>query len=254
MSRRTIAVVVVVVVVGVLIGRLAWYYVAPAPFMMQVTSRPKNPTGTEKNIVSLVGQIWVFLVVVEDEGGWMEGGVGLGEAVDISATDLGGMADVTVYPRSITPGQFAEVTVIPDAASTNETLTITISGERRGLIQTETVNIEVVQGEDLLGPSAVEMRDLFIPWLAKDHPELGITNETEWTGAIVNPVLIVMHYIFFSDEWEMYLTWHVTIPPDDWTRIYLRHRFNELTPSHAFEISSVTAQGEPHAIEVPDWV
>jgi len=99
------------------------------------------------------------------------------------------------------------------------------------------------------------MRDKFIPWLAANYPEFGITSETEWTGTVVNPnFLVVMHYIFFSEDWEMYVEWHVTIPPDDYARIYLRHRFTEARPSYAFEISSVEAQEEPHAIEVPDWV
>ena len=106
-----------------------------------------------------------------------------------------------------------------------------------------------------MGSYAIDMRDKFIPWLAINHPELSITDETEWSGTIVNPkILVVMHYIFLSETWEMYVTWHVTIPPHDWTRIYLRHRFTESRPAYAFEIPSVKGQGEPQAIEVPDWV
>jgi len=99
------------------------------------------------------------------------------------------------------------------------------------------------------------MRDKFVPWLATNHPEFDITSETEWTGTIVNPgILVVMHYMFFSEDWEMYLTWHVMIPPYDWTRIYLRSRFTETQSSYAFEISSVQGEEEPHSIELPDWV
>lgn len=254
MRVRPVAI-IVIIVVSAIIGVFAWYYATPAAFSMQVTTRPTTPPSQGKNIVSFAGQRCVFLVVVADKEGWLQGRSGLGGAVDISAQAPGGMATITVNPQAITPGQVAEVTVIPSMASTNETLTITIIGKRYGLIQTETITVEVVMGEDLLGPFAAEMRDKFIPWLAANHPELGITNETEWTGTIVNPrILVVMHYIFFSDDWEMYVTWHVTIPPHDWARIYLRHRFTESRPSYAFEISSVKAQEEPHAIEVPDWV
>lgn len=254
MSKRTIAVVVVIAVVIAIAGGLAWYYLTPAPFSMQVTSRPTIPTIINENIMSLAGQRNVYLVTAADEEGWLQGR-GLGEPVSISATTPSGMADVAIQPQTITPGQVAEVTVVPSEASVNETLTIAITGERHGLRRTETVAIEVIMEEDTLGSYATEMRDMFIPWLAANHPELGITNETEWTGTIVNPrILVVMHYIFISEEWEMYLTWHVTIPPHDWTRIYLRHRYTETRPSQAFEISSVKAQEEPHAIEVADWV
>jgi len=106
-----------------------------------------------------------------------------------------------------------------------------------------------------LGELAAEMRDKFVPWLASNHPELGITSETEWIGTIVNPgILVVMHYMFYSEDWEMYVTWHVMIPPYDWTKIYLRSRFTETQSSNAFEISSVQGEEEPHSIELPDWV
>ena len=250
---QAIAVIVVIVIAGV--GAL-WYYnnqapsTNPAPFSMEVFSRPTVPTGTEENIMSIAGQRVVFLVVVSDTGD----GSGYGKAVDISATVSG--AEVTVYNPAIKSEEVAEVTMTPNQASTNKILTLTIRGKRSGLEQTETITVEVTEGEeDELGALAAEMRDKFIPWLATNHPEFGITSETEWTGTIVNPnIMVVMHYIFYSEDWEMYLTWHVTIPPYDWTRIYLRHRFTETCPSCAFEISSVQGQEQPHVIEVPEWV
>jgi len=254
MRMRTIAI-VMVVVVSAIIGGFVWYYTTPAPFTMQVTSRPSTPPGQPENIQSFAGQRCVFLVVVAEEEGWLQGSSGYGTAVNISATEPDKMATITVHPQAISSGQVAEVTVIPSVTSVNQTLTVTITGERGGLKGIETVTIEVVMGENGVGSYATEMRDKFIPWLAINHPEFSITSETEWIGTIVNPrIIVVMHYIFLSEDWEMYVTWHVTIPPHDWTRIYLRHRFTESRPAHAFEISSVKGQEEPQAIEVPDWV
>ena len=97
------------------------------------------------------------------------------------------------------------------------------------------------------------MRDKFIPWLAANHPEFGITSETEWTGTIVKPdIMVVMYYLYFSEDWEMGVQWHVTIPPHNWARIYLRHRITEVRPSYAFEISSWSEEGDPHAIDLKD--
>jgi len=108
-------------------------------------------------------------------------------------------------------------------------------------------------GGDEMGSLAAEIRDEFIPWLAENHPEFGITSETEWTGTIVRPhFMVVMFYLFFSEEWEMGVSWHVMVPPHDWARIYLRHRFTEVSPSYAFEISSRDAQEEPHAVDLKD--
>ncbi len=216
------------------------------PFSMQVIP--------EKMEDSIAGQRCVFLVTVVEEGL----GSDEGKAVNISATATD--ATVTVSLQAIAPGQVAEVMVVPDKASTGSTLTVTINGERDGLRQTETVTVDVLEGlggvEDELASLAAEMRDKFIPWLATNYPELGITSETEWMPSIVLPhIMVVMYYLFFSEDWEMGVQWHVTIPPHNWTRIYLRDRTTEVSPSYAFEVSSWSTPGEdPHAIEPPESV
>jgi len=248
-------IVVVLIVVGAVLSGVAWYYTTPAPFTMHVTSRPSMPPGQSENIQSFAGQRCVFLVGVAEEDGWLIGPRGVGTVVNIAATAPGQLAAITVHPQGIRPGQVAEVIVIPSETSVNQTLTVTVTGVRGGLKQTETITLEVLMGEDGVGAYATEMRDKFIPWLALTHPEFGITRETGWMGTIVNlRILVVMHYLFLSENWELYVTWHVTIPPHDWTRMYLRPRFTESCPAYAFEISSVKGQGEPHAIDVPDWV
>lgn len=222
---------------------------------MQVTSRPSTTLGQSENIQSFSGQRCVFLLVVTEKEGWLQGRHGYGTVVNISATASDEMVVITVHPQAISSAQVAEVIVISSEANVYQTLTVSITGEREELKQTETIIIEVVLGEDGMKSYASEMRDKFIPWLVINQPEFSITTETEWAETIVNPkIIVVMHYIFLSEDWEMYVTWHVTIPPHDWTRIYLRHRFTEARPTFAFEIPSVKGQEEPQVIKIPDWV
>ena len=239
----------------------------PAQFSMQVIPEQMDDT--------IARQRCIFMVVVADEGE----GSGKGEAVNISGTFNG--AEVEVKPQAIDPEQVAEIVVIPgdlvigDAPVPVEgdgrdeqpiepvdpdtgVLTLTIRGEREGLEQTKEVIINVSQSgtntEEML-PTAAGMRDSFIPWLAANHPEFGITTETEWTPTIVRPnFMVVMYYLFFTEEWEMGLRWHVMIPPSDWAEIYLRRRNVELVPSCAFKIPSLAAQDEPQAVDPPESV
>ena len=218
----------------------------PAPFSMQVI-----PTQME---ITIPGQRCVFLVSVADEGKENKEG----KVVKISASAPG--AAVSVEPQMITPGQVAEVTLIPDETmrpdkdSEYKTIEGTIFGERDNLKQTEKITVKVLDRRDMIAQSAVEMRDKFIPWLADNHPEFGITSETEWIETIVLPgQYIISYYLFFSEDWEMGVDWHVTRPPDNWTRIYLRQRFTEMYPSYGFEISSWSTEGEePHIIDPKD--
>jgi len=239
---------------------------SPGEFSMQVT-----PESIDD---AIPGQRCVFLVTVQNEG------IGAG-AVNISAAAEG--ASVTVTPQAITSGQVAEVTVIPDdlvmtgtlpdiavndadgrppiigpvepEPYMGETLTVVVTGERSGLEQTAAVTVVVSTGPDDIAPYATELRDRFIPWLAENHPELGITAGTQWTDTVVRPnIAVVMYYLFFSEEWEMGLRWHVMIPPHDWAEIYLRHRTTEVMPSYAFKITSLTAGDDPQAVTPPESV
>jgi hypothetical protein len=196
---------------------------------------------------SIAGQRCVFLVVIIDDGQESE------LPVTMSAEARG--ADVVIYHEDISRGEVAEVVVTPAQASVGKNVTVTITGNRGSSTDEEVVGFAVAEGEDDRSEYAGELLDKFVPWLAENYPELGITVDTAWNGTMVSPVwLVVSHYLFFSDAWEAHIEWHVMIPPYDWARIDLRHRFDEPAPSYAFEISSLDAGSEPVAIEVPDTV
>jgi len=206
-----------------------------------------NVIPEQLNGDSIAGQHCVFLVTITDEG--QEGQL----PVRISAKAPG--SDVVIYQQDIVEGQVAEVVVIPAQASTGKTIKVTITGNRGSSTDKKVVSFAVVEGEDDRQEYAVELLDRFVPWLATNHPELGITGDTAWNGTMVSPVwLVVSHYLFFSEEWEVHISWHIMVPPYDWAKIDLRHRFDELEPSYAFEISSLNATSEPVAIEVPETV
>jgi hypothetical protein len=217
-------------------------------FSLNVTNRPAS---FGEALYSIPNQKCLFLVTIEEN----QDNQG-SKAVTISASAPN--CQVTVYPKTITSSKVTEVTVIPNETDVGKNITVTIQGERNGNTKTKTVTFEVIPEEyreETLGPEAVNIRRNFTQWLSTNHSELDITSETLWTGTVVNPrVLVVMHYMFLSEDWEMYITWHVMIPPYDWARIYLRQRYNQTAPTYTFEISSIQEHAQPEAIEVPDWI
>ena len=219
-----------------------------SPFSLNIISRPASFGDA---FYAIPSQKCLFLVTIE-ENQTIQGS----KPVNISATSPD--CQITVFPQTISSGKVAEVIIIPTETEVGKNVTVIIEGERDGFKQRKTVTLEVIEEEareETLGPEAVGIRNNFTEWLSTNHPELGITSETAWTGTVVNPlILVVMHYMFLSEDWEMYVTWHVMIPPYDWTRIYLRHRYNQTAPTYAFEISSIQEHSQPQSIEVPDWV
>ncbi len=208
---------------------------------------PEERTAEQEPFYSIAGQHVVYLVTITDE---------LDESelpVTISATAPG--AEVIIYHEDIFEGAVAEVVVIPSEASIGKTVKVTITGSRGNSTARKVLSFEVAEGEDDRQEYAEELLGKFAAWLAANHPELGITADTDWDGTMVSPIwLVVSHYLFFSEEWEAHIEWHVMIPPYDWAKIDLRHRFDELAPSYAFEISSVNATSQPAPIEVPETV
>ena len=217
----------------------------PIPFSIDIFPVLMGDTITEQSCV--------FLVTVSDEDS-VEGEL---KPVYISATATGGT--VTVGPKAIAPGYVSEVVVIPDEASIGSTLTVTIEGERDGLKETEIVSLVVQETPptmEELAINAVGLLNKFIPWLAENYPDLELTEETKWAGTVAHPNTqdIIKYYLFFSEDWEVGIRWNIAAESDDWVRIYLRMRTTELTPSKAFEISSVAADEEPHTITPPKAV
>ena len=206
-----------------------------------------NVVPEQLNGDSIAGQHCVFLVTISDDE--QESGL----PVTVSGEAPG--AEVITYHEDIYEGEVAEVVVIPAQASVGRTVTVTITGDRGGSTDQKVIDFAVAEGEDDRQEYAGELLGKFAPWLAENHPDLGITVDTAWNGTMVSPIwLIVSHYLFFSDEWEAHIYWHVMIPPYDWAKIDLRHRFDELAPSYAFEISSLDGGSEPVPIGVPETV
>lgn len=200
---------------------------------------------------AIPAQRCILLLSIE-ESGWQPAG-----PVTVTATADGGSA--LVEYGTISAGEIAEVTITvlplaesmsnPNDAANERICTATIRAERDGEAHQAIVPITVTSEEhDEVAPLAAEMRGRFIPWLSEERPELAIDEHTVWSGTIVTPhILVVTHYLYFSDQWELHVFWHVTIPPYDWARIELRRRFQEARPSLAFEIPSVTAE-DPESI------
>lgn len=210
---------------------------------------------------SIVGQDIVLLATVCDQGPPMAD-----EPVHITATAIG--ADIIIDPPDIWPGQVCEITVTPttlpvEAAEPRNApriecifgaaiMPVELCATRGGCERTQEITICVLPGEDGLLAEATQVRERFIPYFAASWPQLGIDAGTVWHGTIVKPhFLVVSHYLFFSDEWELGLQWHHMIPPYDWVHAYLRPRYTHMQPLYGFQIDSLSAEPPQDPYPVP---
>lgn len=196
--------------------------------------------------VAIPGEKVSFLVTVAPAGANQD-------PVQISATAVG--ATVTsVRSAQLKPGVVAEVWLVPDPTETDAVVSTTITASRGSVVQTASRTIKIMPMADERAADARPYFDMWVAWLAANHPELGITATTKWEPTFVSTFLVVSHYAYYSDEWEMKISWHNMIPPYDWSEVYLRHRDTETKPSLDFKIDSVSGKTAPHAETLPDAV
>ncbi|NLI97619.1 hypothetical protein GX441_03045 [bacterium] len=218
-------------------------------FFISGCSKPDDfeLTVVPKSMDAIAGQRCVFLVQLPEE-----------ERDSVPVYINGRVKDkgaIISYSPVIQAG-VAEVTFYPDSSSIGDTLTMEIQASRsENEISTEEVSIAVLDWDEGPQDEAEEIRDTFISWLSVNYPELALDKEG-WIGTTVSPgILEVSHYLFFSDNWEFHVSWHIMIAPYDWAEMYLRRRgYSETAPSYAFKIDSWSAGDEPHPTTPPDSV
>ncbi len=212
----------------------------PADFSIKVLPAEDPVEGRP----AIPGEKVVFLIVANSTDA---------TPVAISAVVTGGKV-LKVEPAQLKPGVVGEVWIVPDASTEEATVSTTFTATRGAITRTEKRTTKVMPFEDSRQTEAQPYFDMWTGWLAANHPEFGITSSTKWDSSFVLALLIVSHYAYFSDDWEMKVSWHVMIAPSDFTEVYLRHRGTETTWTHAFRMDSFSGKTAIHEIPLPEYV
>ena len=152
--------------------------------------------------------------------------------VSLSASSVAGVA-CEVVPATLNGSGTVEVLARPDATVAGRTVNVVVRAQPERAADAALANdttrlaldLEVLRYNDTLADEARRRARPFVTYLAANHPEFGIDNQTAWEGWVSAPnILIVTWYSFLSSDWEALIQWHVMIPPHDWTHVFLRRR------------------------------
>ena len=94
-----------------------------------------------------------------------------------------------------------------------------------------------VEGVDDLADTAKQIASIFLGRVHEQLPSLpsdatGLVNGTPVAG-----LLIVMHYAWFTQQYEIGVAWHIMVAPNDFAEMYIRPR-GAPAPTHTFRINS----------------
>ncbi|MFX0023885.1 MAG: hypothetical protein ACFE9S_16280 [Candidatus Hermodarchaeota archaeon] len=142
-----------------------------------------------------------------------------------------------------------EVFLYPNNTHLNTLIEIVANVTSRGISRVDYAYVRVIDWTFEITPEIITMRDEFIGYLSSNNTNFGINESTIWEEFGSAPqILVVEHYLFRSDYWEMELARHATIAPHDWVEIYLRPR-SSLFPNWSGHINS-WSNGNHTIIEV----
>jgi hypothetical protein len=159
-----------------------------------------------------------------------------GGAVELTATvDLKG-ATASLEPAALDDAGVAEVWVdLPDTDQETP-FTVTVTASRDDARSSVDVAAIEAPGTDDLAPMATDIAAVYLRDLAGSSG-LPATVDELTGGTPVAGLLVVSHYAWFTDQYEIGLAWHIMIAPDDFSELYVRPR-GELAPTQAWRIDS----------------
>lgn len=170
----------------------------------------------------------VALVTVGAEGG---------KVVTLTATSSLEGAVVTMEPASVTEAQVSEVWItLPDVTEDvpfSVTVTATLGATTRSVV----IDATAIAGTDDLVSTATDIAEVFLRELAATVPDIPNNTSGLSNGTPVAGLLVVSHYAWFTDRFEIGLSWHIMVAPDDFAELYIRPR-DRLAPTRAFRINS----------------
>lgn len=121
--------------------------------------------------------------------------------------------------------QLAEITIQPDSDAVIKKYSIEVIATHSGVEKKISLEVELFNWETSSFDTAYEKLLGFKNWLESINPNYShIFKNPELYYSTYPEILIVEHLTFISDDYEVRLSYHVMIPPYDWSKICIRKR------------------------------
>jgi hypothetical protein len=145
-----------------------------------------------------------------------------------------------------------EIFLYPNITHLNLDIKVTITAISIKEVQ-ESIIIKVVDWSSSLPTEVEEIIQCFSTYFIENLTFFtqAENDSLEFMGNIPQ-ILVVSHYLFKSNNFELTLARHVTIAPHDWVQVYLRSR-DSFLPNYAFKIDSWSSTNHSiYEINPPD--
>ncbi|NHJ47754.1 MAG: hypothetical protein FK733_08200 [Asgard group archaeon] len=188
---------------------------------------------------------WIVARFFCDVDGLMDVSVNTNQSIDMDYTVREGL---NMY-------YFVDIFLYPNQTHLNKTILVTLSVTIGDHVTQKTSIVNVIDWTGNLTSEVEEILDCFSSYLIENFTSFDqAENDTLEFMGITPQILVVSHYLFRTDNWELCISRHVTIAPHDWVQIYLRSR-DSFLPSWAWTIDSWSSLNHTiYMIEPPESI
>ena len=131
-----------------------------------------------------------------------------------------------------------EIFLYPNVTHIEKTIEVTVIATKNKVSTSNSAYVKVVNWTMSIDAEIYDMQNRFVLYLEENCTAYNINTSISWEAYGSAPmILIVGHYLFKSEFWEMELSRHFTMEPYDWVKIYLRSR-NSIKPIWSGMINS----------------
>jgi hypothetical protein len=122
---------------------------------------------------------------------------------------------------SSTTPSVLEVLLYPNNTHTGQTIELKVKIGKTS----DYAILNVLEWQESEQEQAYEKLAPFITYFSQNKPDFNINSTIPWEISCNDAgLLVVEHFLFRSENWELELSWHVMLPPYDWVKVYLRPR------------------------------
>lgn len=119
----------------------------------------------------------------------------------------------------------ADIIIRPDANAAIKKYTVAVRAEHAGKVRTLPLEVELYNWENSPVETPLLKRNEFKNWLiSRNNKYQSIFGVPDKLFHTYPEILIVEHYTYITEEYEVRFCYHVMIPPHDWSMILIRRR------------------------------
>ena len=117
-----------------------------------------------------------------------------------------------------------DIIIAPNEAISLEKYSIKLTASHGGVEKSKEFHVGIMDWTGNINDAIIKLNE-FKTWISENYPDYaGLFDNARLIWSTYPQTLIVEHYTFLTDDYEVRICYHVMVPPSDWSMLSIRKR------------------------------